>query len=243
VRFFAPPLSLDALPPLDAVLISHDHYDHLDLEAVRALNARGVRFVVPLGVGAHLEYWGVPIERITELDWWERTSIGRLEVHCTPARHFSGRAPWGMNGTLWSGWAVVGPEHRVYYSGDSAMFPGLAEIGGRLGPFDVTLLDTGAYDETWADYHLGPEQAVAAHVALRGRLLLPVHWGTFNLGLHGWTEPAERTLAAAALARVSVVVPRPGDLVDPTSVPEPVRWWPEVPWQTAEQHPVISSGF
>lgn len=242
-RFFAPPLPLAELPALDAVLISHDHYDHLDEEAVRALNERGVPFIVPLGVGAHLEYWGVPTARIVELDWWEQADAGGVAVHCTPARHFSGRMGVDMDATLWCGWALVGPDHRVFYSGDSALFPGFGEIGARLGPFDVTLLDCGAYDDAWADVHMGPEQAVAAHIALGGRLLLPVHWGTFDLALHAWTEPAERVLAAAAAAGVSVAVPRPGQSLEPASPPMLERWWPELPWQTAADHPVVSSGL
>ncbi|MBW2458751.1 MAG: MBL fold metallo-hydrolase [Deltaproteobacteria bacterium] len=242
-RFYAPPLALADLPDLDAVLISHDHYDHLEMDTVQALNQRQMRFVVPLGVGAHLEYWGVPAERIVELDWWEHTKVGSVELHCTPARHFSGRGVWDWAATLWAGWAIVGPDHRVFYSGDSAMFPTYAEIGARLGPFDATFLDTGAYDETWADYHMGPEQAVAAHRALRGKLLLPVHWGTFNLGLHNWTEPAERLLIAAAQAGVKVAIPRPGQSVSPASPPPVSRWWPNVPWQTANEHRIVSSGL
>ena len=148
-----------------------------------------------------------------------------------------------MDATLWCGWALVGLEHRVFYSGDSGMFPGFGEIGRRLGPFDVTLLDCGAYDETWADVHMGPEQAVAAHKALSGRLLLPVHWATFDLALHGWTEPVERLLVAADKLGVAVVVPRPGQSVEPASPPQLVRWWPQLPWQTAAEHPIISSGL
>ncbi len=243
VRFFEPPLPLAELPRLDAVVISHDHHDHLDMDAVKELNARKVPFVVPLGVGAHLEYWGVPAERITELDWWQQTSVGEVVLHCTPARHFSGRSFWDKDATLWAGWAMVGPAHRVFFSGDSGMFPGFAEIGKRLGPFDATLLDTGAYDETWADYHMGPEQAVAAYQALRGQLLMPVHWGTFNLAVHGWTEPAERVLVAAEHAGVQAAIPRPGESISPSSPPKRERWWPKLPWQTAAQHPVISSGM
>ncbi len=138
---------------------------------------------------------------------------------------------------------MVGPDHRVFFSGDSAMFDGYAESGTRLGPFDATFLDTGAYDETWADYHMGPEQAVAAHRALRGELLLPVHWGTFNLGLHNWTEPAERLLIAAGRAGVRVAIPRPGQSVPPSSPPPVSRWWPDLPWQTASEHPIVSSGL
>jgi L-ascorbate metabolism protein UlaG (beta-lactamase superfamily) len=240
-RFHPVPLPLEALPPLDAVLISHDHYDHLDYPSIAALKARPVRFIVPLGVGAHLAYWGIEPERIVELDWWQSTELGGLQLVATPARHFSGRG-LGADLTLWSGWAMIGQRRRVYYSGDTAMFEGFAQIGQRLGPFDAALIEVGAYDAMWADVHLGPEQAVQAHRSVRGGVLLPVHWGTFDLALHTWIEPAERVLAAAALEHVTVVTPRPGESIDPLAPPAPARWWPaHVPWKTATEAPVVSS--
>lgn len=242
-RFFAPPLPVAELPELDRVVISHDHYDHLDKPTVEALAARGVEFVTPLGVGAHLERWGVPAERITELDWWEETTVGSLRLVATPARHFSGRGLRDRNATLWASWALIGTERRVFFSGDTAMFPGFQEIGERLGPFDATMIEVGAYDEAWADVHLGPEQAVAAHQALGGGLLVPIHWGTFNLALHAWTEPAERLIVAAEKAGVRIVTPKPGGWFEPSAPPALARWWPAVPWQTAEQHPIVSSGL
>ena len=244
-RFYAPPLPLDELPELDAVLISHDHYDHLDHRTVKALEERVPRYYVPLGVGAHLEYWGVPSDRIVELDWWDEVMVGKIKLVATPARHFSGRSliMTDMNRTLWAGWALVGPEHRVFYSGDTAMFPGLKEIGERLGPFDATMLDSGAYSALWADVHLGPEQAVAAHKMVRGGLLIPVHWGTFDLALHPWIEPAERILVAAKKAGVAVAFPVPGQRIEPGNPPELARWWPELPWQTASEAPIVSSGL
>jgi L-ascorbate metabolism protein UlaG (beta-lactamase superfamily) len=242
-RFHAVPLPLAELPPLDAVLISHDHYDHLDYPSIAELKARPVRFVVPLGVGAHLAYWGVEPERIVELDWWQSTELGGLKLVATPARHFSGRG-LGADLTLWSGWALLGERRRVYYSGDTAMFEGFAQIGERLGPFDAALIEVGAYDAMWADVHLGPEQAVQAHESVRGGVLLPVHWGTFDLALHSWIEPAERVLAAAAREQVTVVTPRPGESIDPLAPAAPARWWPsDVPWKTAAEAPVVSSGL
>lgn len=242
-RFFAPPLPVSELPSLNAVVISHDHYDHLDQPTIEQLRDRGVAFVAPLGVGAHLEAWGVSSDRITELDWWEETAVAGLRLVATPARHFSGRGLRDRNATLWAGWALIGAEQRVFFSGDTAMFPGFEEIGTRLGPFDATMIEVGAYDESWADVHLGPEQAVAAHQAVRGELLIPVHWGTFNLALHAWTEPAERLIVAAEKAGVRVLTPRPGGGLEPKTSAPVARWWPEVPWQTAEQHPVVSSGL
>jgi L-ascorbate metabolism protein UlaG (beta-lactamase superfamily) len=242
-RFHAVPIPLQALPALDAVVISHDHYDHLDYPSILALKERQtLRFIVPLGVGAHLAYWGIEPERITELDWWQSTELNGLQLVATPARHFSGRG-LGADRTLWSGWALIGQRRRAYYSGDTAMFEGFAQIGERLGPFDVTMIEVGAYDAMWADVHLGPEQAVQAHRSVRGGVLVPVHWGTFDLALHSWVEPAERVLAAAALEHVSVVTPRPGESIDPLAPPAPAHWWPAVPWKTAALAPVVSSGL
>ena len=242
-RFYPPPLPLAELPPVDVVLLSHDHYDHLHERTIRALAARGDRFVAPLGVGAHLARWGVLEERITECDWWEQVALDRLTLTATPARHFSGRRVVDNDRTLWCGWAIAGPAHRVLYAGDTALHESFAEIGARLGSFDLTMIEAGAYDALWADVHLGPEQAVRAHRLLGGGgVMLPVHWGLFDLALHGWTEPAERVLVAAAADEVRVTLPRPGAMVEPTVHAPAERWWPEVPWKTAAEAPVRSTG-
>lgn len=244
-RFHAPPLALDKLPKIDAVLISHDHYDHLDHETIAALGDSIPLYIVPLGVGAHLEYWGVAADHIVERDWWEEFKLGDLILAATPARHFSGRSMLDrdQDKTLWAGWAVMGPTHRVYYSGDTAMFPEFTEIGDRYGPFDVTMIETGAYNQQWSDVHLGPEQALEAHKMVRGALYMPVHWGTFDLALHSWTEPVERILAGAEKAGIAVAAPRPGQSIEPASPPTLTRWWPDVGWQTAEEAPVVSTGL
>ena len=242
-RFFAPPLPLTELPDVDVVVISHDHYDHLDMETIKALVGRHVRFAVPLGVGAHLESWGVPASNITELDWWEETTAAGLTLTATPARHFSGRWLATDEGrTLWAGWVIAGPRHRVYYSGDTALDDAMIEIGRRLGPFALTMIEVGAYDALWADVHLGPEQAVRAHRLVRGDVMLPVHWGLFDLALHGWTEPIERVLVAAQAEGVRVAAPRPGDRVEPAALTATARWWPAVPWKTVQQAPAFSTG-
>lgn len=241
-RFHAPPLPLRDLPDIDAVVISHDHYDHLDMPTVQALRERNARWLVPLGVGAHLVAWGIPESRITELDWWQATNIGTLTITATPARHFSGRSLTDANRTLWAGWAFVTTQHRVFYSGDTAMHPDFTAIGERLGPFDLTMIEAGAYNALWADVHLGPEQAVAAHVMVRGAVMLPVHWGLFDLALHGWTEPIERVRVAARQAGIRLATPRPGDMIEPTGAVPDRPWWPQVPWEGVDVAPAWSSG-
>ena len=244
-RFHPPPLPLDELPPLDAVVLSHDHYDHLDYPTIVRLAQTEVPFVTPLGVGAHLELWGVAPGRITELDWWETHRIRDLELTATPARHFSGRSltMGDRDHTLWAGWALRGRDHRVYFSGDTAMFPGFAEIGARLGPFDLAMIEAGAYSSLWRDVHIGPEQAVLASQLVRAERMLPVHWGTFDLALHGWTEPIERIVAAASRSGVALATPRPGESVDPGRPIPAERWWPELPWEDAGRAPVVASGL
>ena len=217
-RFHPPPLSLSELPSIDIAVISHDHFDHLDMATVEALAARGTRFVVPLGVGAHLEVWGVAADRIIELDWNETAEVAGLQVTATPARHYSGRNPLYRDNTLWASWVVKGATHRFFFSGDSGYFNGFKDIGAEHGPFDLTLIKIGACDVTWPDIHMTPEEAVQANADVRGKLLLPVHWGTFNLAFHAWNEPADRVLAAATSAGSPLVVPRPGELVEPDQI-------------------------
>jgi L-ascorbate metabolism protein UlaG (beta-lactamase superfamily) len=241
-RWFAPPIALDALPKIDAVVISHNHYDHLDHRTIMAMREWSSLFIVPLGVGAHLAYWGVPESRIVELDWWEHKQVGALDIVCTPARHASGRTLWDRDQNLWAGYALLGAQHRVFFSGDTGMFPALREIGQRHGPFDASLIEVGQYHGGWPDWHIGPEQAVRAHEWLRGKVLLPVHWGKLQLAYHGWTEPIERVLAAAAQHHVRVLAPMPGQSVEPELATLPLKpWWPSLPWQRADQAPIVSS--
>lgn len=232
-RLHPPPLPLEGLPALDAVLISHDHYDHLDMNTVRQL-ARTQRsvFVTALGVGAHLREWGIPAARVVELDWGSSYSIDDLVLTCLPARHFSGRF-LSRNNTLWSSWSIAGPQHRAYFGGDTGYTASFTDIGAQHGPFDVTLLPIGAYNKSWPDIHMNPEEAVRAHRDVNadgGGLLVPIHWGTFRLAPHPWGEPADRLVAAAADAGVDIAVPKPGGrvlpaaqgLADPAAL-EP--WW------------------
>ncbi|HBS06165.1 MAG TPA: hypothetical protein DEA96_14450 [Leptospiraceae bacterium] len=226
-RFHENPLSLEELAqlPIDAVVISHDHYDHLDYPTILALKETNTRFLVPLGVGAHLERWGIEPSRIEELDWWDETRVGSIRLVATPAQHFSGRTLGDRDKTLWSSWAILGPKHRVFYSGDTGYFEAFKEIGERLGPFDVSLMAIGAYDDRWAFVHFTPEEALQAHKDVRAKKFVPVHWGTFNLAFHGWTEPAERTLETARKDSIEVWTPRPGQSVSPPMDIATSRWW------------------
>jgi L-ascorbate metabolism protein UlaG (beta-lactamase superfamily) len=213
----------------------------LDHATIVALGATKAKFVVPLGIGAHLEYWGIPAERIVELDWWEKAKFGALEIVSTPARHASGRHLFDQGATLWSSYAFVGERHRVWFSGDTGLFPAMKEIGERYGPFDLTMIETGQYNQAWPDWHIGPEQAIKAHALLRGKALLPIHWGLFTLAYHGWTEPGERALAAAEAQSATILLPKPGQSIEPEAPPATARWWPNLPWIKGSEDPIVST--
>jgi len=225
-RFHEPPIPSGDLPHIDAVVISHDHYDHLDMSVVRALGARGTHFIVPLGIGAHLERWGVPAAQLHELDWNENIDFEGLSITATPSRHYSGRNPRHANETLWASWVVKGPRHRFFFSGDSGYTKQFRAIGETHGPFDLTLIKIGASDPTWSEIHMTPEEAVQTHQDVRGRVLLPIHWATFNLAFHPWREPADRALAAATKTGITITIPRPGAFVEPDAAPmKQDVWW------------------
>jgi L-ascorbate metabolism protein UlaG (beta-lactamase superfamily) len=227
-RLHQPPIALDQLPNIDAVVISHDHYDHLDLATIMTLvETQDAPFVVPLGVGSHLERWSVPAERIIELDWDDTTTVGGLSLTCTAAQHFSGRTMTKRNYTLWSSWVVAGAERKVFYTGDTGYFDGFARIGELYGPFDATLVQIGAYDTAWPDIHMMPEEGVAAHLDVRGDVMIPVHWGTFTLAFHPWGEPVDRAWREAKDRGVTLAVPRPGERIEIDNPPPVDPWWTE----------------
>ncbi|SEE82109.1 L-ascorbate metabolism protein UlaG, beta-lactamase superfamily [Streptomyces sp. 3213] len=246
-RLHPVPLPLAALGPVDVVVISHDHYDHLDMPSIKALADTDTLFAVPLGVGAHLEHWGVSPDRLRELDWNEETKVGGLTLTATPARHFCGRGLRNTQHTLWASWVVAGDEHRIYHSGDTGYFEGFKDIGAAHGPFDATMIQIGAYSEFWPDIHMTPEEGMRAHLDLQGGqvhgVLLPIHWGTFNLALHAWAEPGEWTADAAAAAGQAVATPRPGEPFEPGAELTTDRWWLPYagtlarPWRGAEPEP------
>ncbi len=226
-RFQPVPITLDALPLVDAVIVSHDHFDHLDHATVVALAKRGVPFFTSLGVGAHLESWGIPAAQITELDWWERAGVPGtgLTITAAPSQHFSGRGLADRNRTLWSSWSVRGPKHAFFFSGDTGLTPEYEDIRQRLGPFDLVMLEVGAFHEAWGDIHLGPDNALKALALLGGGSFLPVHWGTFNLAMHAWDDPAETLIKVAPAQGVHLVMPRLGEAVEPSRVEAVTPWW------------------
>ncbi|MFP2907045.1 MBL fold metallo-hydrolase [Pyxidicoccus sp. 3LFB2] len=227
-RFHPAPVPLESLPELDAVLVSHDHYDHLCRATIAALAKRRVPFITALGVGAHLEAFGVAPELITELDWWEGTRVGPVGFTATPSQHFSGRGLGDRNETLWASWVLTTDRRRVFFSGDTGLTSEFEEIGRRHGPFDLVMLEVGAFHPSWSGIHLGPENALKAHAMLGGGTLMPVHWGTFNLALHAWDEPAETLVRLASEQRVRLFTPRLGSAVEPAHVESVTPWWREV---------------
>jgi L-ascorbate metabolism protein UlaG (beta-lactamase superfamily) len=219
------PIALADLPPVDVVVISHDHYDHLDPGVVRELAPQGVKFAVPLGVGADLEAWGVAANQIIELDWWEGAAVGSLALIASPARHFSGWQVTDRDRTLWASWTLVGSKSRVFYSGDTGWQDDFKKIGDEYGPFDLTIMKCGAYGDGWPDIHINGRQAVEAHLALKGRKMLPVHWLTFDLALHPWEEPAIQAVDAGVELGAEVITPQLGELVDLQGRVTTMRWW------------------
>ena len=230
-RLHPVPLPLRSLTTVDVVVISHDHYDHLDMAAVRTLAAGDAVFAVPLGVGAHLERWGVRPDRVRELDWNESAEVAGLVLTATPARHSCGRGLPGPQRTLWASWVVASPSHRVFHSGDTGYFPGFARIGAEHGPFDATMIQMGAYDRLWPAHHMTPDDGLRAHTELSGGapegVVLPIHWGTFDLAPHPWSAPVEGAVAAARRLGVRIATPMPGRPFEPLLETPDEPWWRE----------------
>jgi L-ascorbate metabolism protein UlaG (beta-lactamase superfamily) len=227
-RFHPVPAELNELPPLDLVLLSHDHYDHLCAPTMQALSSMSVPIVTALGVGAHLETLGIAPSRIIELDWGESVNLPGLRLHATPSQHFSGRGARDRNRTLWASWVIESERHKLFFSGDTGLTQQFEVIGKEHGPFDLTLLEVGAFHESWGSIHLGPDNALEAFRMLGGGTLLPVHWGTFNLALHAWDQPAETLITRAAEQGLRVVTPRLGAALEPSRAESPTPWWRDV---------------
>ncbi len=224
-RFHAPPLTVDELPPITGVVLSHDHYDHLDFDAIQKLAPKVEHFLAPLGVGDRLIAWGVPAAKVQQFDWWQGTSIGGVKFVATPAQHFSGRSLSDGNRTLWASWVIMAGDTRIFFSGDTGYFDGFKAIGERYGPFDLTMVETGAYDAQWPDVHMQPEESLQAHRDVKGRHMMPIHNGTFDLALHPWHEPFERITQLAAAGNVPLVAPVMGERLDIRNPALSQGWW------------------
>ncbi|WP_374949985.1 MBL fold metallo-hydrolase [Mucilaginibacter sp.] len=223
-RFFAPPLPLKDLPPIDVIIVSHDHYDHMDSQTIKFFADQDIRFITPLGVCEYIKSYGIAENFIHEVDWGDSVMIGDCNITATPSRHFSGRGIFNRNETLWASFVIKGPQHNIFYGADSGWFPGFADIGEAFGPFDLTMLEIGAYGSNWPDIHMGPDNASNAHLALKGKIMMPIHWGTFNLALHAWYEPAERLVEFGKQKNIELFLPEPGQ---PTNVITAYNsnWW------------------
>ncbi|MGE5440763.1 MAG: MBL fold metallo-hydrolase [Bacteroidota bacterium] len=233
VSFFGPsryngdtPLKAEDLPEIDLVIISHNHYDHLNKYSVELLSKKAKRFIVPLAVGRELMDCGIPAEKITEMDWWDEFKIGdSLMIASTPAQHFSGRGLTDRNKSLWASFVIKTRNHKVFFGGDGGYFDGFKKIGEKYGPFDMTFLECGAYNEKWHPIHMYPEETVKAHIDLKGNILHPIHWGTFNLSLHSWYEPMQRLSAAAAKAGIKTATPIVGGTTEFGKIIPSEKWW------------------
>lgn len=222
------PMTAEELPDIDAVIISHDHYDHLDHQSILKIKDKVRKFFVPLGVGSHLSYWGVAKGKIEELDWWEETHLDDIKFVLTPARHFSGRGVFDGNMTLWGGWVIKGQKHSIFFSGDSGYSKYFKQIGEQYGPFDLTMIECGQYHKDWAAIHMMPEETVQAHIDLKGKHLMPVHWGAFTISLHSWKDPVERVTAAAKVSNIDVIVPKIGETFSIGEEKTQENWWAKV---------------
>ncbi|MEQ8421696.1 MAG: MBL fold metallo-hydrolase [Arenibacter algicola] len=220
------PIEVEKLPKIDAVLISHDHYDHLDYGSIQKLKDKVKMFYTPLGVGAHLQKWGVEKERIVELDWWQEVVEDDLTFRCTPAQHFSGRGFSDRASTLWSSWVIQSQKDNIFFSGDSGYGPHFKEIGDKYGPFDFAMIECGQYNEMWPDIHMFPEQTAQAGLDVRAKQIMPIHWGAFKLAMHPWTEPVERVTNRAEELNLDVLTPRIGEPINLNRLEETTsQWW------------------
>jgi len=220
------PIEIEQLPKIDAVLISHDHYDHLDYESIKRLKSKVDAFFVPLGVGVHLEAWNIDTSKITEMDWWQEQTFNNIQLACTPAQHFSGRKLNNGQSTLWASWVIKSDSTSIYFSGDSGYGKHFKEIGEQYGPFDFAMIECGQYNTMWPDIHMFPEETAQAGIDLNAKTVMPIHWGAFKLALHSWTDPIERVKKKADELHLPLVTPQIGEPILITKLPEPnSKWW------------------
>jgi|TARA_B110000438_G_scaffold205395_1_gene197066 L-ascorbate metabolism protein UlaG (beta-lactamase superfamily) len=218
------PINTDNLPKVNVVIISHDHYDHLDSKAIKDLSKIVDRFLVPLGVKAHLERWGVDTNRISELDWHDSEDYRNVKFTLTPAQHFSGRGLTNGNSTLWGSWIVSSERMQAYFSGDGGYSETFRELGDRYGPFDIAFIENGAYNADWSEVHMFPYETVQANIDLKSKILFPIHWSKFDLSIHPWDEPIIRVAKEADKRNVNIATPMIGEVFDLTNLPNN-PWW------------------
>ena len=216
----------DSIPFIDFVVLSHDHYDHLDFSTIRQIKDNVKTFLVPLGIGSHLRSWDVNEQKISEMNWGESCKIDEIEFICLPARHFSGRGPMNRNSTLWSSWAIKSTALNVYFSGDSGYGNHISKIGEEYGPFDISLIDCGQYNLAWEYSHMFPHQAVAAAIELKSKYFMPIHWGAFTLAMHPWDEPVKKSIELAEKIGLNCITPRIGEVISKASIDKQFYpWW------------------
>lgn len=222
-------LEHDELQEIDAIIISHNHYDHLNYKSIMRLKDYAKHFYVPIGVARYLIKWGVSPNKISEHNWWDEITFDNIKLVCAPARHFSGRSMTDKDRSLWCSWLILGQETKVFFSGDSGYAPHFKEIGEKYGPFDLTLMECGQYDTRWSAIHMLPEETVQAHIDVKGELLVPIHWGAFTLALHEWSDPIERVTKEANRLGVNIATPQIGEAITLQSKDYPTAaWWREV---------------
>jgi L-ascorbate metabolism protein UlaG (beta-lactamase superfamily) len=224
-RFHPVPMDIDSIEEIEAVIISHNHYDHLDESSIKQLKDKVNNFIVPLGIGDKLMAWGVAENKITQLDWWENIKLDDVELVSTPAQHFSGRGITDSDKTLWSSWVIRNQQHSLYFSGDTGYFPGFKEIGEKYGPFDYAFMECGAYNELWRDIHMMPEDSLQAFKDVKGKVMVPIHNGTFDLSTHAWFDPMEKITQLAKDNNVTLLLPQIGELVNKKTLVASSPWW------------------
>lgn len=224
-RFQDAVIQLEELPKIDYILISHDHYDHLDMQTIQFFKDKQTKFITPLGVTSHIKEWGIEESRLTEYDWWESKNIEGLQIVSTPAQHFSGRRGSNGNKTLWGSWVIIGKSERFYFSGDSGYDVHFKNIGDKYGPFDIAFIENGQYNENWREVHVLPEESSQAFLDLKGKRMVPVHWGMFDLSLHSWYEPIEKLEAQAKLKNINLLTPKFGQIVYTKKENIFEKWW------------------
>ncbi|WP_057936747.1 MBL fold metallo-hydrolase [Algoriphagus resistens] len=220
------PIAIEKLPQIDMIIMSHDHYDHLDYRSIRKLKEKTKAFYMPLGMGAHFEEWGVDSSRIHELGWWDEIRADGLLLALTPARHFSGRGLSNRFSTLWGSWVIQGESDNIYFSGDSGYGTHFKQIGEKYGPFNFAMMECGQYNERWTDIHMVPEETAQAAKDISAKVFMPIHWAAFTLAMHSWTDPVERVMAKAKEINQPIIVPEIGQFIElDKNLMTERKWW------------------